>query len=312
MIETRKIKIAVCSPSFSKNPVLRNDLENAFHRTLFNDTGKHYSQNDLSRHLKDCNGIVGSLEEINNEALSKLPKLEAIAKFGVGIDNIDLNACENHEVKVFYTPGVNKKSVAEMVICFMIGLCRNIFFTSSLLKKGIWKKNGGKDLNSRTIGIIGVGNVGKELIRLLKPFGCKILVNDIIPQQEYYQTNSLIEVSKDEIYKKSDIITIHTPLTEVTEGMINSSVLSLMKKDCFLINSARGKIVRQKDLHAALKKEIISGAALDVFELEPPVDKDFLALPNLITTPHIGGNSFESVLSMGRTAIKHLEDSFYG
>ena len=283
-----------------------------FQELFFNDSGAHYSNDDLTKYLHDYDGLVGSLEIINSDVLSRLPRLKAISKYGVGIDNIDLEACKDKNVKVFYTPGVNKKSVAEMAVCFMIGLCRNIFLTSGLLKNGIWKKDGGTDLNSRIIGIIGVGNVGKELIRLLKPFGCKILVNDIIPQQEYYNTNELIEVSKEELYKKSDIITIHTPLTELTEQMIDSKVLSMMKKNSFLINTARGKIVVQTDLYNALKEETIAGAALDVFELEPPVDKEFLGLPNLIPTPHIGGNSLESVLSMGRTAIKHLEDYFYG
>jgi D-3-phosphoglycerate dehydrogenase len=197
-----------------------------------------------------------------------------------------------------------------MAIAFMIMLCRNLYTSSVQHKSGTWSRNGGMNLRGKTVGIIGMGNIGKEVARLLKPFKCKVLVNDIVDQGEYYKKNKLREASKDEIYQEADFITIHTPLTDLTKYLINKGVLLKMKRSSYLINTARGAIVKQPDLKWALQNNIITGAALDVYDEEPPQDKEFLNLPNLICTPHIGGNSEESVLAMGRSAIKHLIEYF--
>lgn len=305
-------KILVTSPSFSKNETLRNEMINLFPKTIFNDTKSHFSSYDFYKIVKKCDGVIVSLEKIDKHLLKKLPNLKIIAKYGVGIDNIDLHSCQKYGVKAAYTFGVNKLSVAEMTVSLMIGLVRNIFFSSYKLKHGNWKKDGGENIERKTIGIIGVGNIGKEVIRLIKPFNCRIIVNDIINQDDFYMENSVIEVQKEEIFSNSDIISIHTPLTKLTKHLINKETLKKMKKNSFLINTARGKIVKQDDLKYALKHKLIAGAALDVFETEPPKDKEFLELPNLIPTPHIGGNSVESVLAMGREAIRHLKEYFYG
>jgi len=203
---------------------------------------------------------------------------------------------------------VNKLSVAEMVLGYMLMLCRNLFITSHQLKKGNWNKSGGVQLTNKTIGIIGVGHIGKELIRLLKPFNCEILVNDIVSQDEYYKLNSLKEVSKEVIFKNCDIVSIHTPYDSTTKNMIDINVLKLMKKDSFIINSARGGIINEDDLKYALQNKLIAGAAIDAYIEEPPADKELLDLENLICTPHIGGNSKEAVEAMGLSAIKHIKE----
>jgi D-3-phosphoglycerate dehydrogenase len=248
------------------------------------------------------------LEKIDRAIMDNCKNLKIIAKYGVGLDNIDVEYCRQRNIHIGWTPGVNRLSVAEMTLSFMIGLSRNIFLTSSQLAGGRWNKNGGHDLSHKSVGIIGAGNVGKELLRLLKPFRCRIMVNDVIDQTEYYRENQLVDATKEEIYKNSDLVTLHTPLTRDTHGMIDKNVLALMKKSAFLINTARGPIVRASDLKWALKHNIIAGAALDVYDEEPPKDLELLKLPNLICTPHIGGNSSESVLAMGRSAIRHLRD----
>jgi phosphoglycerate dehydrogenase-like enzyme len=304
------MRIVVTSPSFSKNEVLREEILKYFPETTFNEKGLKLTGRDLIQFIKDADGVVIGLERIDEAIMRECPKLRIIAKYGVGLDNIDTEQCAKKGISLGWTSGVNRKSVAEMTVGLMIILLRNIYITSSQLKSGVWNKNGGSDLNGKTIGIIGVGNIGKELVRLLNPFKCRILVNDIIDQTEYYNNNELIETSKENIFSNSDIVTIHTPLTEETQYMINRNTLSMMKKSAFLINTARGAIVKTYDLKWALKNNIIAGAALDVYDEEPPTDKEFLSLPNLICTPHMGGNSYESVLTMGRSAIKHLRDYF--
>jgi D-3-phosphoglycerate dehydrogenase len=192
----------------------------------------------------------------------------------------------------------------------MLGLCRNIYHSSQLLKSGHWIPDGGRQLSEKTIGIIGAGHIGKEVVRLLRPFSCRILVNDIIDQAEYYATQGMTEVSLEEIFASADIVTIHTPLTTATWHLVNQRTLSLMKSSSFLINTSRGAVVDQQALKDALRSGRLAGAALDVYEEEPPTDTEFLQLPNLLCTPHICGSAVESIRAMGLTAIKHLEDFF--
>jgi D-3-phosphoglycerate dehydrogenase len=151
-----------------------------------------------------------------------------------------------------------------------------------------------------------VGHIGKDLVELLKPFGCTIVVNDIIEQDAYYKANNLREVTKEEMFKIADVITIHTPLDSSTKYLINKESLQMMKPTAFIINTARGGIVNQDDLKWALQNNIIAGAAIDPYEVEPPEDKDLISLANLINTPHIGGNSQEAVEAMGMAAIVNI------
>jgi D-3-phosphoglycerate dehydrogenase len=188
----------------------------------------------------------------------------------------------------------------------MLALCRNLFSTSNELKQLIWNKSGGIQLSGKTIGIIGLGNIGKELVLLLKSFGCNILVNDIQDVTEFATANNLQCVDKNTLISLSDIISIHTPLTSETQNMFTIKEFNQMKKSAFIINTARGGIINELDLKIALKEKIIAGAALDVYETEPPIDKELLELPNIICTPHTGGNAAEAVFAMGESAINHL------
>ena len=244
------------------------------------------------------------------DLLKQLPNLKFISKYGVGLDNIDIAACEKNDVKIGWSAGVNKLSVAEMTLGFMLDLFRNLQLTSNQLKKGFWNKSGGSQLSGKTVGIIGLGHIGKELVRLLKPFNCKILSYDILDQYEYCKKEKVKITSQKELLKNSDIVTIHTPLTSITNGLVNKSFLNSMRKNSFLINTARGPIIVFEDLKYALSNSIISGAAIDVYDIEPPEDKELLSFENLICTPHIGGNSNESVILMGQSAINHLKTFF--
>ena len=300
------MKIKVTANAFSKNNTLRNELLCYFPNSEFNETGKRFVGKELVAYLSDADGAIIGLENITDELLLQLPNLKIIAKYGVGLDNIDQIACKKNNVKVGWTGGVNKLSVAEMTLGFMLDLSRNLQLTSNQLKEGLWNKSGGRQLSGQTIGIIGLGHIGKELVRLLKPFNCTILCHDIIEQNEYCIKENVLSVSLKELLIRSEIVTLHTPLTHLTEGMVNHSFLSSMKKDSYLINTARGLIVVLDDLKKALTNNIILGAAIDVYDIEPPKDKELLSLQNLICTPHTGGNSSETIVLMGQSAIKHL------
>lgn len=304
------MNIVVTSPSFSSNKLLQEEIYKYFPNAKLNLDGKRFNKEDLIEYIKDADAVIVGLEPINKEVLDKCPKLKIVSKYGVGLNNIDLEACKKRKIAIGWTGGVNKLSVAEMALGYMLMLCRNLFVTSNELKNGIWNKAGGFQLSGKKVGIIGVGYIGKEVIRLLKPFNCEIYVNDIINQDEYYKENSLIETSKEEIFSSCDIVTIHTPYDDTTKEIVNLEVFKIMKKSSFIINSARGGIINENDLKYALQNKLIGGAAIDAYVEEPPTDKELLNLPNLICTPHIGGNSKEAVEDMGMSAIKHLVEYF--
>lgn len=304
------MNIVATSPSFSRNTILQNKTYKYFPKAKLNEDGKRFTQTELIDYIKDADAIVVGLETINKKVLDCCPNLKIISKYGVGLNNIDLEECKKRNIKIGWTGGVNKLSVAEMTIGFMLMLSRNLYTTSNQLKDGIWNKSGGFQVSGKTIGVIGVGNIGKEVIRLLAPFQCKILVNDILNQDKFYSDNNLYEVSKDELLKESDIITIHTPYNEFTNNMIDLDVMKKMKSTSYIINTARGGIINENDLKYALQKNIISGAALDSYVEEPPIDSELLKLSNLICSPHIGGNSQEAVEAMGFSSIKHLTEFF--
>jgi phosphoglycerate dehydrogenase-like enzyme len=303
--------IKVTSPSFSKSEILRNELRNKFPDVEFNEDGVRYTEEELIEYLETADAAIVGLENMSANVLSNLPNLKILSKYGVGLDGVDIDYCLNNNIKLGWTPGVNKRSAAELTLCFMIGLSRNVFNSSYKIKiNNIWDKVGGFELSGKTIGIIGVGHVGKDLISLLKVFNCKILVNDVIDQDRFYLENNLEKSEKDRIFRESDVVTLHVPLTNETHHLVNESTLEKMKKTAFLVNVSRGSVVDQDALKSALERNAIAGAALDVFEEEPAVDTDFISLENLACSPHIGGNSKEAILSMGRSAILHLEE-FY-
>jgi len=306
----KQYKICVTSPSFSKNEILREELTVLFPNSVFNKEGRKYNPEELIEYLNDADGVVLGLEQMDKKVISALPDLKVISKYGVGLDNLDVEFARSQGKFVGWTGGVNKQSAAEQALGFMLGICRNLYMSGYKLKKGIWDKNGGVQLAGKTVGVVGCGHVGSQVVRLLQPFECEILINDILDKSEFAKEQGAVQVDFETIVTKADIISFHVPLTDLTHYMVNDAQLDKMKTTAFVISNSRGPVVEQKALHRALEKKQIAGAALDVFEEEPPTDLEFLSLPNLIVTPHIGGNAKEAIEAMGRSAIKHLETYF--
>lgn len=305
-MSSRNSQIAVTPPAFCKSKFLCEELKKHFPETIFNEKDRYLTSAELIEILKDKDAAIIGRDIIGIKELKSLPQLQMISKYGVGLDNIDESALKQHNIQLGWTPGINKNSVAEMTICFMLGMFHNIFSTGTDLKKGIWRKEGGQELSEKQIGIIGCGNVGREVIRMLKPFNTQIKVNDILDVSEFCNEQNIATASFEEILQSSDLITFHIPLTKLTRDLINKKTLTKMKSSAFLINTSRGEIIDHSDLKIALQTNQIAGAALDVFNPEPPNDVELLSLPNLMGTPHIGGNAREAVAAMGKSAINHL------
>ena len=304
------MNVVVTPPAFCKSEYLKSKLSSLFPNTVYSEKNNYLSESELIGFLKDADAAIIGRDSITKATLEALPQLKIISKYGVGLDNLDISSIKEKGIELAVTAGTNKRSVAELTLSFMLGLCHRTFIGAERIKRGEWIREGGHNLSGKTIGIMGCGNVGKEVVHLLKPFGCVILVCDIEDRSEFCRDQGVTESSIGSLIEKSDIVTLHVPLTDLTRNMIDETVLRKMQADAYLINTSRGAVVNPSALHKALVSGEISGAALDVFCSEPPDDMTFLELPNLMVTPHIGGNSDEAVEAMGQAAIDNLVEFF--
>lgn len=305
----RTDRVAVCSRSFSRNPALRAELQARYEHVTFNDSGKQFEGDALVDFLRGHDKAITALEKIDDKILEQLPELKAIGKYGVGLDMIDMAAMHRYGKRLGWTGGVNRRSVSELVISFAIALLRHVPAAQREVLSGTWRQHVGRYLTGKTVGIIGCGHIGKDLVSLLKVFSCPVLVNDIRDYPEFYKAHDVIPVSLETLLTRSDIVTLHVPLDESTRGMLNADRLALLKVDAVLINAARGGLVDEQALKQMLRDNRLAAAAFDVFSVEPPQDRELLELPNFLVTPHIGGSAEEAVLAMGRAAIDGLDQN---
>jgi D-3-phosphoglycerate dehydrogenase len=220
---------------------------------------------------------------------------------------IDLDAMARHGKKLGWTGGVNRRSVAELVIAFAIACLRLVPQANGMVRAGEWKQMTGRQLTGRRVGIVGCGHVGKDLTPLLRAFDCEVLAHDIRDFPEFYARWRVRAVGLEELLAESEIVTLHLPLDASTANILSAGRLRLMRADAVLINAARGGLVDEAALKAMLESGRLAAAAFDVFTTEPPQDEGLLGLPNFLATPHIGGSSEEAILAMGMAAIEGLE-----
>jgi len=299
--------VAVASSSFSRNSTLRQELTLRYPLSRFNDTNRVLAGSELAAFLRGHTKAITGLDVLSDAVFRAVPELRVVSKYGVGLDMIDLDAARRHGVSVRWTPGVNRQAVAELTIALMIGLCRAIVPLARELSEGTWRRPGGRQLSSAVVGVLGCGAVGQTVARLCHAFGATVLAHDIRAYVDFYLETGVAPVSLERLLGESDIVTIHLPLDASTRGLIDARALARMKPSAFLVNTARGGIVDETALEAALREQRLAGAAADVFSVEPPVDAALLRLPNFIGTPHIGAATEEAALAMGRAAIAGLD-----
>lgn len=241
--------------------------------------------------------IVRSRTKITKKVIDAASSVKIIARVGVGLDNIDTEYAESKGIKVLNAAEAAMNAVSELVIGHMIALSRSIPKADEGLKKGRWLKKElvGSELRGKYLGIIGVGNIGRNVGRIAKCLRMNLIGYDIFPiNQDYVREVSMIKTDLKTLLENSDFVTCHVPLTEKTKHLINSETLSYMKPTSFLINTSRGEIIDEKSLFTALNEKRIAGAALDVFEVEPPTNAELLNLPNMISSPHIAAQTKEA------------------
>ncbi|MFW7378122.1 MAG: phosphoglycerate dehydrogenase [Oligoflexus sp.] len=265
----------------------------------------------LQDFLSDVSHWVVGREAVDATNIAKAKQLRIVSKYGVGLDNIDFDACARAGISVRWRPGVNAQAVAELTIGLMISLSRNIHLGASRLQQGHWWKNGGIAFSGKTVGIIGVGAIGSRVARLARGFSCQVLLCDILLKDRLAEEIGASQLDLDELVSQSDFVSLHVPLTVETRTMMDRQRLARMQQHAFLVNTSRGEVIDQEALKLALRKRYIAGAALDVFADEPLKDKDLYSLENFIGTAHIAGNSREAVWAMGQAAIDGVKEKGY-
>jgi len=308
----KRIKVLVSTFPFGQtDPKAAELIMNQGWELEFNPYGRKITLSELKVMLTGVDALIAGTEELNKETLELANNLKLISRVGIGLDGIDWKEIKRRKIEVAYTPEAPTLSVAELTLGFILDLSRGITNTTINMRNRVWERYSGMELTGKTVGIIGLGRIGKTLVRLLEPFNCKILVNDIKPDKEFIKKNKLLLVEKKIIYKEADFVTLHVPLTKLTRNLINEEVFKLMKKDAFLINDSRGPVVSEKALYKALKQDQIKGAAIDVYEKEP-YSGILCELNNIILTSHMGSCSEESRRAMEIGAAQAVVDFFTG
>ena len=314
-----KDTIAVASRSFSKNDFLVNHLKTLYSSIILNDSGKTLEGDQLVQFLKPATKAIIGIEKICDSVLSQLPNLMVISKYGVGLNNLDLELLKNRNIKLGFTPGVNKQSVAELALTLILIGLKKIHGNNIDILNGNWSQEKGSELHGKTIGLLGFGNIGQRLTSLIQPFNCNILFFD----EKDYSDEGLKKIFKELnlnpelihqlplelVLSQSDILSIHLPLNNETKNIISSKELKHLKTNVCIINTARGGIVNEKNLHDFLLENPSAFAGFDVYEEEPALNNSLLKLSNFFGTSHRSSLTNEGINSMGMAAINGLDDN---
>jgi D-3-phosphoglycerate dehydrogenase len=254
-----------------------------------------------------CDGfdaaIVGT-DKIGGAFLEKVPGIASVVKFGVGVDNIDISECTKRGVLVGRLPGLNTEAVAEFALAMILSCARMIPRYDASMKARSWERTIGYPIHGRTLGIIGTGAIGRTLARFCSGLNMRILGYDSFPSAEFVQECGGCYVPLEDLLRTADFVSVHVPLTDGTRGMIRAPQLDLMKPTAFLINTARGGIVDERDLLDALERGSIAGAGLDVFEHEPPDFDGLVGHPRVVASPHVGAYTLDTLEAMEDCAIR--------
>ena len=303
-------RLGVTADHIGRVPAMRQEVLNIYPDAKLTDGSRRLGEAEVIEFLSDCDAAIVGFEPVTERVLTALPKLKIISKYGNGCESIDFHALKRHNVRFGYTWGVNKLAVAELTICFMLAGLRWIMPLNVAMRAGERPHyRNGRFLTGRVVGIHGCGNIGKEVVRLLAPFGCKILACDIKDYADFYRQNGVTPVSFDELLARSEVLSLHLPKTRQTLGLYSGAVLARLQPDCVLVNTCRGGIVDEDALLERLDSGALTAACFDVFAVEPAENDRLLRHPNMLAAPHIGASTEETRLILVRAAVRGLTEN---
>ena len=279
---------------------------------VFNPHEKPLSEDELIPLLQGCEGCIAGLDFITRKVIEHAGSLKVISRYGVGVDRVDLKAAKEKGVIVCNTPGVNANAVADLCFGLLLCIARKLPLLNLQTRKGEWPRSTGFELYGKTIGILGLGAVGKAVAKRASGFSMKVLAFDPYMNREYADANGIISASFDEVIKESDFISLHLPLTDETRNILSSEVMRAMKKGAVIINTARGGLIDENAAFELLKSGHLGGLGLDAFGKEPPGASNLFTLDNVVITPHTGAHTIEATAAMAELSVKNLIDVLSG
>ena len=299
-------RLLVTPTSYGKNdPRLKTELEAQVGEVIYNPTGKPLTAEEVARLLPGIDGYIAGLDGIDANALRQADRLKVIARYGVGVDNVDLCVAKEKGIVVTNTPGANSVSVAELALGLLLALARRIPEAVEAVHQGKFPRYAGISLEGKTVGILGLGAIGKQLARRLCGFDCRIVAFDPYADAVFAKEHHVELAAMDEVIAQADFVSLHLPLLPETRCLVNDAFLSKMKKGSFLINTSRGEVIDEEALLRALQSGHLKGAGLDAFAVEPPdPGSPLLALPQVIATPHLGAQTDGATSNMGWLAMR--------
>jgi len=300
------MKILISTSSFGESSTIPQKILNENGCTIvINPFGRKIHEEELIKLANNSVGIIAGTEPYTKEVLDKLSPLKVISRLGIGMDNIDLDTAKERNIQVFKTETTPAPAVAELAIGLMIDVARKITKQHQKITKGNWDKEMGILLQGKTLGIIGLGSIGKTLVKLVKGFNLKLLAFDLFQNHKFAEEYKVNYCDIDTLLTKSDIVSIHLNLSDETKRLMNKDQLYKMKPESILINTSRGEIIDEEALFTILKEKKILGAGLDVFNSEP-YSGSLKELDNVVLTPHIGAYAKELRINMEIEAAENL------
>lgn len=279
---------------------------------IFNKAGRPLSEDELIPLLKDCDGYVAGLDYITEKVIRSCPNLKAISRYGAGYDRVDIDAARENGIPVTNTPGVNAEAVGELAVSLMLALARNITYLDRETRSGKWIRSTGMELKGKTLGILGLGAIGKVVARCAAGLEMNVIAYDPYIDEEYCSSHNIGIRAFDELIREADVISLHLPLTDSTRHLIDKDAIARMKLTAILINTSRGGIIDEEAAWHALKEDRLGALGLDAFETEPPTESKLFELDSVIVTPHTGAHTKEATDNMSQAAIKNLVDILSG
>jgi phosphoglycerate dehydrogenase-like enzyme len=305
-------RVAVPLSYFEFFPALKAELAARHPGAKFLAEHRLLQGDELVDFLQGYEVAVIGLNRFTDEVCKQLPDLKVVSLCSAGVDHIDPAILNKYGIKMWWAPGINKISVSELAVCYMVFTLRRLHLFSTVLGRGEWRgpMGFGGDLRGRTVGIHGCGHIGKDVVKLLKPYGVTILACDRVDFADFYREWGVEKVDADELWARSDVLTIHLSRNQSTIGLYTAQVLDKMKPGAVLINCARGNIVDEAALAERLQSGHLAGAAFDVFAVEPANGNPLLTLPNFFGSPHIGAATLESWEAMLRSGFTGIERAY--
>ena len=301
------MKVLVTPRSFAKNDSAPLDLLAARGvEVVRNAGGGIMSRGQMLEAIADCEGVIVGVDPLDADVLDHAPRLRAVAKYGVGVDNIDLDACAKRNIRVSRTVGANSAAVADYAFALMLALARKVVSIDGGCRKGDWRKITTADVSGKHLGLLGLGAIGRQMVSRAKGFGMRVSAFDTQWDDGYARENGVSRLDVDDICRRCDFVSLHLPLTGQTWNVLDSRRLSLMKPEAYVVNTARGGLVDEAALLDALQSGRLAGAGLDAFAEEPPAERRWFTLDNVILGSHCAASTEGAADAMSRQAADNL------